>query len=228
MSRLYGPGVAQDMAVGPMSGTTWSPITIMAITRRAADNAIDALLSINTSGNSTVGHVGIYSNNDMLYNHQGVQFTTAVGMQSLAADGWCLLAWTHTGSAAPIMYKGTLATGALVSGTASNAVGPMNTPGVGGFWTIAGNSFFEPYNGDIAAVCAIERVLSEAEIRSAMRGDWWRFTPTMHDEKKLGRDNLGMGRGLGRDSQRTVTQLGAQRSLADPPGFRFSALLQRR
>ncbi len=216
----------ESIAVGAASGETFGPATWLGVVRRATD-AWMSMFEFTTSADAIQGALKLADTGPMQSTFGTPRTSTAT---HLTADGWLLIGFTKTtGTTTPRAHKYQYSTGVWTQANMGGTTADMVATGAGGkIWVGRWEGSTEYWNGDVAAMCYISRVLTDSEIRSAAAGDWWRFNPRFWREYPSGVDRPVFGRSIGRDATRTIALTGTSRTaVADPPGFRFSVKSRR-
>lgn len=218
----------------------WANGTIAAMVRTASDlggGNYPVIIACENSGGTDDGF-SFYVDGD-LSQSLSVFLGTAGNISENAsaaiqtANGWCCVAVTKvTGSTAPRFHIYKPTTNAWVHAAGGTALVDNTTFNTNLYIGRSQATVANRFDGDIAAVMVVGRVMTDSEIERLPSGRWDRWLSKQTDylrEFPSGRDQIQLGRANDMARQRDSALTGTSRTAAtDPPGFKWSRLNRRR
>lgn len=234
MARTF-DGTANGWADYTLSGFTTHPYgTAVAVVNIGAfvGTGAGSVLFLGTSGTAdTEDTLNIYGPQKAPGYWNSTANVDAVGATVMTLNNWLLVAVSKaTGTVACRVHHYTWTTNTWVhENTALTSADSANVSAVA---AVGGNQGTFAHTGQIAAVAVFnKRVLTDSEIERMACGRWNLWTPDLLVEYPSGRDFPAQT--VAEHSRNRCVQSGvgstvSRAAVADPPGFKFSALPRRR
>lgn len=164
MARLFNGSSAVVTCAGGGTTAMTGAYTFAAIVKRNGTGAM-AMMCLDTSGGAPRMELLIHSsaNSNLLTMWQGVASLNVPAVSLVNADGWALIALSHSGAGAAIRGHRYLYSDGSVIHSNGSTDGNLSASGAGGVVTI-GEGDGDFWNGDIAIAGAWNRELSDTEV----------------------------------------------------------------